>query len=477
MRRPEPSKPGEAGEPSDPGDPGDPNDQPVQEVQPVAANQRDTSSRSEEAAGIVPPAPSKVAPEDIGLRTAPHPVTRLNRRTLMGLAGSLAVFVFGVTLWSLQPSKRRAVGQELHNVGQVSPSDAVTQLPSDYSMLASSRSSDLFPDIPKLGPPLPGDLGPALVRAQDAARVGDLLGGADAALAEHEAMRKAAETAAASPVFFRSGNQSALASVADPSMSREPGVEESPAGSKTTASAEVSYDPRDGEGSVLGNQEQREPPGASVSKDGSPVPGLQLPASPYQVMAGTVIPAALVTGIQSDLPGEVIGTVTEPVFDTATGQHLLIPQGSRILGKYNEMIGFGQRRVQVAWNRIIFPDTSSVTLNNLIGTDAAGYAGLQDGVDWHWDRLFAGAALTTLLGVAAELAAPGDRQHGDRVILAGRDGLQNSVNGVGQEVVRRNLDVQPTLTQRPGFPLRIVVNRDLVLRPYKPLLFQRQASP
>jgi len=200
---------------------------------------------------------------------------------------------------------------------------------------------------------------------------------------------------------------------------------------------------------------------------------LQLPASPYQVMAGTVIAGALVTGIKSDLPGDVIATVTEPVYDTATGHHLLIPQGSRILGRYNSQVSYGQTRVQMVWHRLILPDTSSSQLDNLVGTDPAGYAGLEDGVDWHWDRVFAGAVLTTLLGVGAELAAPENRQDGDRVIVAGRDSVQDSVNQIGQEMTRRNMNIQPTLTARPGLPVRIIVNRDLVLRPYQPLFFQR----
>ena len=137
-------------------------------------------------------------------------------------------------------------------------------------------------------------------------------------------------------------------------------------------------------------------------------------------MAGTVIAGALVTGIKSDLPGDVIATVKEPVYDTATGRFLLIPQGSRIMGRYNSQVSYGQSRVQVVWNRIILPDTSSLTLDNPDGTDPAGYAGLEDGVDWHWDRIFAGAVLTTLLGIGAEIAAPENRQDGNRVIIAGR---------------------------------------------------------
>jgi type IV secretion system protein VirB10 len=182
-----------------------------------------------------------------------------------------------------------------------------------------------------------------------------------------------------------------------------------------------------------------------------------------------VIAAALVTGIKSDLPGDVIATVTEPVYDTATGAHVLIPQGARLLGRYDSQISHGQSRVDVVWHRLIFPDTSSLKLDNTIASDAQGYAGLEDGVDWHWDRVVAGAALTSLLGIGAELAAPSSRDEGDRIVIAGRDSLQDSVNQVGQEITRRNVDIRPTLTQRPGLPLRIIVNRDIPLRPYRPL--------
>jgi hypothetical protein len=214
---------------------------------------------------------------------------------------------------------------------------------------------------------------------------------------------------------------------------------------------------------------------ARVNDPFARIGNLALPASPYQVMAGTVIAGALVTGIKSDLPGDVIATVTEPVYDTATGKFLLIPQGSRILGKYNSQVSYGQSRVQVVWNRVILPDTSSLTLDNLVGTDPAGYAGLEDDVDWHWSRIVAGAVLTTLLGVGAELAAPENRQDGNRIVIAGRDSAQDSINQVGQEITRRNMNIQPTLTTRPGLPIRIIVNRDLVLRPYQPMFFQRGA--
>ena len=136
-------------------------------------------------------------------------------------------------------------------------------------------------------------------------------------------------------------------------------------------------------------------------------------------------------------------------------------------------MAFGQRRVLLVWQRVILPDTSSIALDRMPGVDVAGYAGLEDDVDWHWDRILAGAALSTLLGVGAELAAPTNNGSEGRVIIATRDGLQQSINTAGQEFTRRNMNIQPTLTIRPGFPVRVMVNKDLVLRPYQPLFYAR----
>ncbi|OAI58758.1 conjugal transfer protein TrbI [Ralstonia solanacearum] len=416
-----------------------------------------------------PQAADKVAPEAVTLRAQPRPVTRLNRRTLAMLAGGLGAAVLGATMWSLQPAQRRGGSEpaELYNVDRVSRSDGLDRLPADYSKLPPA----LPPAVPELGPPLPGDLGPAIVKSRQPAVASYAPPGQDAAAAERDAMRKEAESAAGSSVFFRSSNQRAAAAPAQVATAAPAsglaGFDPQAAGPASTAAQPA--DPT----AVQSRQDQKEAFQKAGTTETRNSGNLQMPTSPYQVMAGTVIAAALVTGIKSDLPGDVIGTVTEPVYDTATGRFLLIPQGSRIFGKYNSQVAYGQSRVQVVWNRVILPDTSSLTLDNLAGTDPAGYAGLEDGVDWHWDRIFAGAALTTLLGVGAELAAPENRQGGDRVIIAGRDSLQDSVNQTGQEMTRRNLNIQPTLTERPGLPVRIIVNRDLVLRPYQPLFFNR----
>ncbi|TMN19414.1 TrbI/VirB10 family protein [Pseudoxanthomonas sp. X-1] len=413
---------------------------------------------------LAAPQAGKVAPEAVALRAQPRPVTRLNRRTLAILAGGLSVAVLGALMWSLQPQRRSASEQaELYNVDRVSKSEGLDGLPSDYSKLP--------PKVPELGPPLPGDLGPAIVKSQQPAVAAYAAPGHD----PNDGLRKEAEAAAGSSVFFRSGSPKA-APVAQSQTAATPGFAANaafdPAAAGPASTAAQPADPT----AMQNRQDQKEAFQKAGTTETRNSGNLALPASPYQVMAGTVVAGALVTGIKSDLPGDVIATVTEPVYDTATGKFLLIPQGSRILGRYNSQVAYGQSRVQVVWNRIILPDTSSLTLDNLAGTDPAGYAGLEDDVDYHWGRIFAGAALTTLLGVGAELAAPENRQDGDRIIIAGRDSAQDSINQVGQEMTRRNMNIQPTLTERPGLPVRIIVNRDLVLRPYQPLFFNRGTS-
>ena len=410
----------------------------------------------DDSPGLAAASAGKVAPEAEVLRAQPRPVTRLNRRTLAVLTGGLSVAVLGATIWALQPHRRGAGWQnELYNVDRVSKSEGLDGLPSDYSKM---------PKVPELGPPLPGDLGPAIVAAQQPTYTPP---GHD----PNDALRKEAEAAAASAVFFRSGQQGkAGAQVVATSASPGHGLAGfDPLAAGPASTAAQPSDPT----AVQNRQDQKEAFLKGGSTETRNSGNLQMPASPYQVMAGTVIAAALVTGIKSDLPGDVIATVTEAVYDTATGRFLLIPQGSRILGRYNSQVSFGQSRVQMVWNRIILPDTSSLTLDNLVGTDPAGYAGLEDGVDRHWGRILAGAALTTLLGVGAELAAPESRQDGNRIVIAGRDSAQDSINHVGQELTRRNMNVQPTLTARPGLPVRIIASRDLVLRPYQPLFLQR----
>jgi len=177
-------------------------------------------------------------------------------------------------------------------------------------------------------------------------------------------------------------------------------------------------------------------------------------------MAGSVIAAALITGLNSDLPGQVVAQVTENVYDTVTGRFLLIPQGTRLIGKYDSHIAYGQERLLPIWTRLVMPDGSSIVLDNLPATDTQGYAGLEDGVDYHTWRLLKGVVLSSLLGISSELAA------NNGIIVGLRDSVNNTANEAGQRILSKDLALQPTLTVRPGYPVRILVNRDIVLRPY-----------
>jgi type IV secretion system protein VirB10 len=187
------------------------------------------------------------------------------------------------------------------------------------------------------------------------------------------------------------------------------------------------------------------------------------PASANILQAGAVIPAALITGIRSDLPGQITAQVTENVHDSPTGRILLIPQGTRIIGQYDNGVGFGQRRVLLVWNRLIFPNGRSIVLERQPGADAEGYAGLEDDVDYHWGELFKAAVLSTILSVGASAGTSGSDSD---LVSALREGASDSIGQTGRQIVQRQLNIAPTLTIRPGFPVRVIVTRDLVLEPY-----------
>jgi type IV secretory pathway VirB10-like protein len=146
---------------------------------------------------------------------------------------------------------------------------------------------------------------------------------------------------------------------------------------------------------------------------------------------------------------------------------ILRPQGTRLIGIYDSQVAFGQSRVLLVWTRLIMPNGRSIVLERQPGADTAGYAGLEDEVDNHWGALFKAALLSTLLGVGSELGSTTGTGSNSDVISALRRGSSDSLNQTGQKVVQQNLNIQPTLTVRPGFPVRVIVNRDLVLEPYK----------
>lgn len=180
-------------------------------------------------------------------------------------------------------------------------------------------------------------------------------------------------------------------------------------------------------------------------------------------MAGSVIAASLITGLNSDLPGLVTAQVTQNIYDSATGQILLVPQGARLIGSYDSVVAFGQKRALIVWQRIVLPNGSSLRIDNVPATDAAGYAGLADKVDFHTWALLKGIGLATLLGVGTELTITGESD----LVQAIRESTQQNVTRAGDRITRANLDIQPTIKVRPGTPVRLILQKDLVFGPWR----------
>jgi type IV secretion system protein VirB10 len=188
-------------------------------------------------------------------------------------------------------------------------------------------------------------------------------------------------------------------------------------------------------------------------------------SSPFELKRGAVIPATLMTGINSDLPGRITAQVSQNVFDSATGRHLLIPQGAKLFGRYASEVSFGQSRVLVIWTDIIFPNGATLQIGGMAGTDAAGYGGFADKVDNHYFETFGSAVLVALIGAGTEMMLPQDR-NGPGMATSAEDAARRSFaetfGQLSERTVSRNLDVQPTLKIRPGYQFNILVDQDIV---------------
>jgi type IV secretion system protein TrbI len=392
------------------------------------------------------------APEvtpDLRLRPERPQVTRLSRKVLIGLGAVSGIAIATALIFALQTRRVEQDNKELYSTENRPTADSLTGLPRDYT------------GIPRLGPPLPGDLGRPILSAQNQGQPIPAGGPLPQPGITPEEQRRLQEIEAArlSKLFAATAIRVA-ASVTQATTSPTPG---------TTLAVPAEAPPLDP--NAMQNMQDRKFAFVNGPVDRRTVSSDRLAnaASPYVVQAGTVIPAALLTGIQSDLPGQVTAQVTEHVYDTPTGKFLLIPQGSRLIGQYDSQISFGQKRVLLVWNRIMMPDGKSIVLERQQGADAQGFSGLEDEVDYHWWDLAKAAALSTLLGIGAELGSSDEESD---LVRALRRGSQDSINNTGQQLVRRQLNIQPTLTIRQGFPVRVIVNRDLVIAPYD----QQEAS-
>ena len=195
---------------------------------------------------------------------------------------------------------------------------------------------------------------------------------------------------------------------------------------------------------------------------------LHAPLSPYQLMAGSVVPGVLLTGINSDLPGQITGQVSQNIFDTVTGKYLLIPQGTKVIGEYDSRISYGQERVLVVWTRLLFPNGRSLSLEGMPGIDLSGYSGLHERVNNHYLKLLGGVVFGSLLGAGAQMAQGANHAADPSFGALAAQGTAQNINDVGQQITRKNLNLQPTLEISPGARFNVFVTKDLILEPYKP---------
>lgn len=188
--------------------------------------------------------------------------------------------------------------------------------------------------------------------------------------------------------------------------------------------------------------------------------------SPYEIKAGTYIPGVLISGINSDLPGNIKGQVREDVYDTVTGNYLLIPKGTTLIGTYDSGITFGQNRALIVWQRLIFPNGKTMLLDNMGGVDLSGYAGFKDRVDNHNLELFKAVILSSILGAGTAIVSDNDDKENDWRGEAGR-GAGEQVIMIGNRLADKLLALQPTITIRPGYRFNIMIHSDLILTPYE----------
>ncbi|WP_337180438.1 TrbI/VirB10 family protein [Sphingopyxis granuli] len=385
-------------------------------------------------------APPKADPETLVLRAAPGRVTRFRRGAIVAIAAAGSTAIVGVAWLALKPASINIVAPTDEKVhGAKAPSDALAGAPTSYG------------DVPQLGAPLPGDLGRPILNHQR--RLGMMTDDpADdvARRAEQEVEAERQRLAAEQRAARESGVMLQIADNTAPARPIAVAAEQVPA---LSARAQTADDP---------NGQQRKNAMIGKANDSSDVNPHRLtaPVSPWTLQAGSVIAASLITGLSSDLPGLVTAQVTENVYDSVTGQSLLIPQGSRLVGSYDSVVAFGQSRALVVWQRIILPDGSSIRIDNVPATDTQGYVGLSDKIDRHTWQLLKGVALSTLLGVGTELGW-GDGE--SDLVRAFRESTQQNGTRAGDQLVTRNLDIQPTLRVRPGWSLRVVVHKDIVV--------------
>lgn len=378
-----------------------------------------------------------------------HSIVRLNRRVIYVVGAALVVAVVA-GLFAI-----RAQGTRL------------TDANAERRTASAPRSQPWFQGIPDQQPAQqPVALGtgsPSASPASPKAPVGD----EDEAQRRRRLLRSAMSAPIGVTAFERGGGER--------SARRRAGQETAvaaPAGA--VLPAERVQTP--GDGPAISTAAQSAPTREDAAMSNLPPDYLRAsvrkPVSPYEVKAGTIIPAVMLTAVNSDLPGQITGQVRENVFDSDTGEHLLIPQGTRLVGLYDHHIAYGQQRVLITWKRLILPNGSSLSLRDgMPGTDAVGAAGSHDHVNNHYIRIFGNALLMSVIGAGIQLSQIpqfGQNFQGPTAsnVLGAAVGQQ--FGSTASEFIRRGMTVAPTLEIRPGFPFNVMVTQDVIFTgPYQ----------
>ncbi|WEK43373.1 MAG: TrbI/VirB10 family protein [Candidatus Sphingomonas colombiensis] len=390
---------------------------------------------------IVPQA-AKLDPETLAIRTRPPRAIRFKRGVIIAVAAIGSVSLVAVTWMALSPRliHRAATQEELSQPGAGPASDALNGAPASYG------------DVPRLGAPLPGDLGKPILEHQQSMM--SAVDPTEQQLRQAQATERERQLAE-----LKAARESGVVVQARQAFAAGDAGPATPADTAASAPADAAKLGLDPTGDPNAQGRKAEFVGALDPRGDVNPHRLNPLSSPYTLSAGSVISASLITGIRSDLPGLVTAQVTENTYDSTTGRILLVPQGARLIGTYDSVVAFGQKRALVVWQRLIMPNGSSLRIDNVPATDASGYAGLADKVDFHTWQLLKGVALSTLLGVSSQLALSGQSD----LVQAIRMSTQDSVARAGDQITQRNLGIQPTISIRPGTPVRLVVHRDLIL--------------
>ena len=421
------------------------------------------------------PHASKIDPDDP--RLSMNQTKRTGKRIKKGAVVGVAFVALGLLLLALiialQPPKMKMFeseenGLEVKN-NYVQPPNSIKE----------AVVNTLTPDqVPVLGPPLPGDLGATMVQPQPKPSA-NYVPPSDPSPEEQARLKRYQKALMAAPTFSSGGADGSLGGAAGQNSGRSIPDRVNDGFSKSMVGLQEKL--IDNMGQLTGGtdsiglvaaqnmqDEKREfRDHTSATDDNYLSNSLTWPRSKFEVKAGSIIPVSLITGINSDLPGDIIGQVRENVYDTVTGNHLLVPQGSRLMAEYDSIIAYGQERALICWNRLIRPDGSSIDLECSPGVDLEGYAGVSDKVDNHWLRLVGGVVLSSVLAVSATMSQ-GDIEGQHATVqqkMAASAG--ESLNNVGQQITEKNLNIQPTITVRPGFSVNVLVNKDMILSPYE----------